>query len=403
MTRRQILRYHSTHMADSKETRLHIEKLVAGGDGLGFLDGKAVFVPLALPGESVLVRPLPGKRDFLRAELVEVIEPSPNRIEPECPLYGECGGCNLQHLRYAEQLEAKSRIVAEAFSRIAHIELEPPPCAASEPFGYRNRMQFHFTPDRRLGLMRRASSEAVAVRSCPVAQAAIRGWIERCAGESSAYDELSPALGGSDRFLAFGNGGSLWLEGRDDIVAVQVSGRELRFSMKGFFQSNLGLLQSFVPEVVSGLEGGTAADLYCGVGLFGSFLVPFFEKIVCVEENRSALALAKSNLGAAAPGRGGRDEFYALSMEDWLRSGAAKRRFDLVLVDPPRSGLTPAVRSWLGRAKPPRFVYVSCDPVTLARDSAELLRSGYALCELKAFDFYPQTSHVECYARFSLR
>lgn len=389
-------------MAESAGARLRIEKLVAGGDGLGFIDGKAVFVPFALPGETVLAAVSLGKRDFARAKLLQVLEPSPRRVAPRCPVYGECGGCNLQHLEYSCQLEAKSRIVAEAFSRTARIEVEPPPCAPSEPFGYRNRMQLHFAPDGRVGLMRRSSSEAIAVDSCPVAQLAIRSWIEARALTSdaasiSAYAELSPRLEGEDRFLVFGYGDELWLEGERGVVEVKVAGRAIRFHLKGFFQSNLGLLDQFVPAATGGLSGSLAADLYCGVGLFGSFLAPSFERLVCVEQNERALSLASSNV----PGAG--HEFHSASMEAWVRSASAKQAFDLVLVDPPRAGLASEVRSWLSRARPPAIVYVSCDPVTLARDSAELLKSGYELRELKAYDFYPQTSHVECYARFGLR
>jgi 23S rRNA (uracil1939-C5)-methyltransferase len=384
-------------MVESREVRLRIEKLIAGGDGLGFEEGKAVFVPFSLPGETVLARTLPGKRDFSRAELIQVLEPSSGRIVPPCPVYGECGGCNLQHLEYSGQLEAKSHIVAEAFSRTAHIEVETPPCAPSETFGYRNRMQLHFTRDKRIGLMRRSSTEVIAVDSCPVAELAIRTWIEANAGSSAAYPELSAKLGGTDRFLVFGYGDELWIEGKQDIVEVEVAGRAIRFHVKGFFQSNLGLLESLVSMATGGLSGALAADLYCGVGLFGSFLAPFFERLVCVEQNEHALELAKSNV----PGAG--CEFHAASMEDWVLSASAKQRFDLVLVDPPRTGLAPVVRSWLFCSRPATIVYVSCDPVTLARDSGELVRSGYELRELRAFDFYPQTSHVECYARFGLR
>lgn len=389
-------------MAESTGARLHIDKLVAGGDGLGFIDGKAIFVPFALPGETVLAAVSPGKRDFARAGLLRVLEPSPQRVVPPCPVYGECGGCNLQHLEYAAQLEAKSRIVAESFSRTAHIEVEAHPCAPSEPFGYRNRMQLHFTREKRLGLMKRSSSEAIAVDSCPVAAAAIRSWIESyahvsIADTSAAYAELSAKLGGADRFLVFGYGDELWIEGKEDVVEVEVAGRAIRFHVKGFFQSNLGLLESLVGVATGGRSGFRAADLYCGVGLFGSFLASSFERLVCVEQNAPALELAKSNVSGA--GR----EFHAVSMEDWVLSASAKEPFDLVLVDPPRAGLAPAVRSWLARSLPPTIVYVSCDPVTLARDSGELVRSGYELRELKAFDFYPQTSHVECYARFCLR
>jgi tRNA/tmRNA/rRNA uracil-C5-methylase (TrmA/RlmC/RlmD family) len=248
-----------------------------------------------------------------------------------------------------------------------------------------------------MGLMKRSSSEAIAVDSCPVAQLAIRSWIEANADSSAAYAELSAKLGGADRFLVFGYGDELWIEGRENVVEVKLAGRAIRFHVQGFFQSNLGLVESLVSAATGGRSGSRAADLYCGVGLFGSFLASSFERLVCVEQNAPALELAKSNVSGA--GR----EFHAVPMEDWVRTASAKESFDLVLVDPPRAGLAPAVRSWLASSLPPTIVYVSCDPVTLARDSGELVRSGYELRELKTFDFYPQTSHVECYARFGLR
>jgi 23S rRNA (uracil1939-C5)-methyltransferase len=384
-------------MADPNLVNLRIEKLVAGGDGLAFHEGKAVFVPFALPGEWVAVRIASSKRDFAQAELLEVLEPSRHRVEPPCPIYRECGGCNLQHLAYSRQVEEKALIVAEAFARTAHVETEEIAVVPSLPFAYRNRMQLHFTKDRRIGLMKRASSEVVETPGCMVALRSIQDWIEARAGTTRAYEELESYVLGKDRFLVFGYGDELWIEGEKGIVEVKIAGEALRFHLRGFFQSNLHLLDYFVPDVVAGLSGERAADLYCGVGLFGRFLAPSFKNLVCVEQNPYALELAKSNV----PGVG--QEFYALSMEDWVRSDSAKKAFDLVLVDPPRTGLAPAVREWLMRRKPPTLVYVSCDPVTLARDAGVLVEAGYVLQSLKAFDFYPQTSHVECNARFVLR
>jgi 23S rRNA (uracil1939-C5)-methyltransferase len=180
-------------------------------------------------------------------------------------------------------------------------------------------------------------------------------------------------------------------------VEVRVASRPIRFRLRGFFQSNLSLLDAFVREATGGLSGERAADLYCGVGLFGSFLASSFRSVVCVEENAEALELAKLNV----PGKG--HEFFPMAVEEWTRSESARGPFDLVLVDPPRTGLSPAVREWLSRSKPASIVYLSCDPVTLARDSRGLLGSGYDLQAIAAFDFYPQTSHVECHARFALR
>ena len=159
---------------------------------------------------------------------------------------------------------------------------------------------------------------------------------------------------------------------------------------------SLYLLDYFVPDALAGIAGETAADLYCGVGLFGRFLAKTFSRVTCVEHNPFALELARSNV----PGKD--NDFYALTVEDWIRAEGTKRRFDCVVVDPPRTGLSSSVREWLIRSRPRALIYVSCDPVTLARDSGELVRSGFALESVKAFDFYPQTGHMECHARFKL-
>ena len=376
---------------------LLVEKLVAGGAGLAFLEGKAVFVPLALPGERVSARLVSGKRDYAQAELLEVLEPSRHRVAPPCPVYGLCGGCNLQHLAYSRQVEEKALIVAEAFARVAKVDPGTVSVAPSLPFAYRNRLQLHFNEARRLGLVRRSSSEIVEIPGCMVALRPIQEWIEARAGTTRAYEELAFGGAARERFIVFGYGEEVWVEGEKGLAQVEVAGRPVQFHIKGFFQSNLYLLDRFVPEAVAGLSGEAAADLYCGVGLFGSFLSSSFSRVTCVEQNPFALELAKANV----PGEG--HEFHALSVEDWVRSGSAERKFDLVLMDPPRTGLGPAVREWLIRTKPGTIVYVSCDPVTLARDSGELVRAGYELQWVKAFDFYPQTSHVECHARFVLR
>jgi 23S rRNA (uracil1939-C5)-methyltransferase len=384
-------------MAESGAVKLRIEKLVAGGDGLGFLDGKAVFAPFALPGETILARVAAQKKDYCRAEMLELLEPSPRRVEASCPLYGLCGGCNLQHLDYSGQLEAKSRIVEEAFARMAKLETGPVPIAPSTPFAYRNRMQLHFTKEGRLGLARRSSAELVELPGCPIACGPVDAWISSRAGTSLAREELGQRLNGADRFLVFGYRGEAWVEGLRDRVEVEVAGRIIRFRIQGFFQSNLSLLDAFAREATEGLSGERAADLYCGVGLFGSFLASSFGSVVCVEENAASLAMARENLP------GGKGEFHAQSTEAWTLSASARAPFDLVLADPPRTGLAPVARKWLAEAKPGRIVYLSCDPATLARDAGELLRSGYELESIKAFDFYPQTGHVECHARFKLR
>ncbi len=382
-------------MPRSHDVELTIDKLVAGGDGLAFRDGKAVFVPFALPGERVKARIVEERKDFSRASLVKVIEASEHRLVAPCPIYGECGGCNLMHLAYQRQIEAKSAIISESLRRNAHIDYGVVPTVASIPFAYRNRVQLHFSPQGRLGYMRRASTEVIETSTCPIAVKSIQNWIEARAGGDRAWRELKEWVMGKERFLAFGYENEVWIEGKDGEASVVVAGEPIRFHLRGFFQSNLYMLDHFVADLVDGLSGERAADLYSGVGVFGRFLAKTFSQVTCVEENHFALALARQNLGGSG------HEFNALSVEDWVASPAAAGHFDCVLVDPPRTGLSAPVRSWLRAKKVPRIAYASCDPVTLARDIADLVASGYSLDSVKGFDFYPQTSHVECSARLS--
>jgi 23S rRNA (uracil1939-C5)-methyltransferase len=199
--------------------------------------------------------------------------------------------------------------------------------------------------------------------------------------------------------VAFGCGDRTWIEGVDTEVAVVLDGGEgsktLRFDVGGFFQSNLAMVERLVPAVCGGVGGQRAADLYCGVGLFGAFLVDSFGKLTCVEQDARAIGRACANVGPGA-------SYAASSLETWSRSAQARERFDYIVVDPPRAGLAAPVRAWLAKSKAPVVGYVSCDPVSLARDSGALLKAGYVVESATVFDFYPQTSHVETYVRFIL-
>jgi 23S rRNA (uracil1939-C5)-methyltransferase len=195
--------------------------------------------------------------------------------------------------------------------------------------------------------------------------------------------------------VAFGDQNRVWVEGRDSEVQVEVGGKPFLFSIQGFFQSNLGMLEHLVATVCDGMSGTRAADLYAGIGLFGAFLKDSFDRVVCVEQDMKAVGYACRNVGRDA-------DFAASGMEAWTSSVQAKAEYDYVVVDPPRSGLAPVVRTWLGRHKPTVIGYVSCDPVSLARDAAGLISSGYRIEQARIFDFYPQTGHVESYVRFCL-
>jgi tRNA/tmRNA/rRNA uracil-C5-methylase (TrmA/RlmC/RlmD family) len=366
---------------------LDIVRLVAGGEGLGFIDGKAVFVRGVLPGEKVRIRVVHRRRDFERAELVEVLQPSPHRVSPGCGLAGICGGCDWLHIGYDEQLRQKSSIVQEALRRTGKIDIPLPEIETSIPVGARNRAQIHRDSEGRLGYMAAASNDIIPVATCPAVVEPL----------NRLFSGAAPAPRDIDRFTAFGADGWLAVEGRDDDrdLTVSVCGREIRFSVGSFFQSNLSVLPGLVTWALRDLKGSTAADLYCGVGLFGAFLAEHFSRIVCVEQSATSIGYARSNVAGADT------ELHPMSVEQWIASGGAPRAFDAIVVDPPRPGLAPEVREWLKATKPKTLVYVSCNPVTLARDLGDLIAAGFALSDLKLFDFYPQTSHVEAVARLA--
>ena len=364
-----------------------ISRLVAGGDGLGFVGGKAVFVPGVLPGERVRFRVVQRRRDFDRAALVEVLEPSVHRVAPGCRYAGLCGGCDWLHIDYDEQLRQKVSIVSEALRRTGRIEREDPQIESSAPWQARNRAQVHKADAGGLGYMGARSGRVVRIEECPIVSPSI-GRLFR--GEAAPPEGL-------DRFTAFGNGELLAIEGRDDgrDLSVRVGHRDIVFSVGCFFQANVRALQKLVPWSLAGLAGETAADLYCGVGLFGAFLSEVFSRVLCVESRAMSLSYARRNV----PGTS--HEFYPLTVEQWSGSVSASSRMDAGVVDPPRAGLGEEVRAWLVERTPPRLVYVSCNPVTLARDLAALISGGYVLEDLRLFDFYPQTSHVEAVAKLT--
>jgi 23S rRNA (uracil1939-C5)-methyltransferase len=370
-----------------REAELLVTKLVAGGDGLGFIDGKAVFVPGVLPGEQVRVRIAQRQRDFNRAVLLDVVTPSAQRVAPPCRLAGICGGCDWLHIDYAEQLAQKVALVRETLRRTGHIACDRIDIEPSPPLAARGRAQIHRDESGRLGYMGAGSNRVIPVATCPIVVPAING----------LFDGTLPAPAALRRFTVWSDGRQVATEGVDDDreLGVDVCGRRIALSVGCFFQSNLAVLQAMVPWVIEGLSGAAVADLYCGVGLFGAFLLGRFQRIIGVESSTLSISFARRNGGG--PG----SQFFPMSVEQWIASGAAAAPLDAVIVDPPRPGLSAEVRQWLCGNPPSHLVYVSCNPVTLARDLAQLHEHGFALDELRLFDFYPQTSHVEAVAKLS--
>ena len=365
-----------------------IEKIASGGAGLGRIDGKVVFVPFTLPGETVEAELQEVKKDYLRAKALRIVSPSPERIEPACPLFGVCGGCDFQHLGYQAQLDLKRGLFLEAFRRIGGEDLPPPEVVPSEPFGYRARVQVH-RAGKGVGFKEAGGSGVVQVKVCPVASPEVNAFLSEAQAGSGEFSR--------ERFTVFGWGGAWFREGRDREARAVIRGRAFSFAPECFFQSNPAMLERLAGEVGELLPGGEAAlDLYGGVGTFAAFLADSYERVTLVEESPLAAAWAERNL------EGGRAEVFRGNVEAWLRTAAARRPADAVVVDPPRTGLSEDVVRFLGLAKPRRLVYVSCDAATLARDFKKLKTLGFRLDRYRVYDFYPQTAHLESLCVFSL-
>lgn len=389
-----------------------------GGEAVGRLpDGRACFVPYALPGETVLVRVTKRYKRHATADLVAVITPSPHRVAPPCPFYGACGGCQLQHADPTHQLQLKTRVLVEQLTRIGR-QTDPPvtPVVAPPgawPDGYRSWARMAVAPDGRLGFRRRGSHDVEPIPHCllmtPEAHA-----LRQAAGDAwSGATEVVLSAGEGDGVLAvtpgpqglpsvpeghFGvaisrpDGDGTVPERDPDHVDVTVHGVHLRASAGAFFQAGPGgaaALVTMVMDAVGPVEGLQVLDLYAGVGLFSAFLARAGARVVAVEANTAATDDARRNLAGLDV------EVLTDTVEAALADlpGA-----DVVVLDPPRSGAKAPVCQAIADLRPRRIVYVACDPAALARDVATLDDLGYRLVGVAGLDLFGHTAHVEAVA-----
>lgn len=388
--------------AEGATLEVLIERILPGGAGLAHADGRTIFVGLAAPGDRLRVRidQIKGKVAF--ASILEVIEPSPLRIEPPCPYFGRCGGCDFQQLNYEAQLAAKVSIIRDCLRRIAR--LEPPadiPIKASPlAWHYRARAQWQFDREsKRLGYFERGSHRVCDVVECPVLAPPLQEALAHLRSQAHAGTlpeaaEFQSVAGDEGASLSPPVGPDATRE-----VSRVIAGERYRFSADGFFQINQELLPSLVEAALGDAHGERAIDLYCGVGLFTLPLARRFAHVTGVEANESAIRYAQRNLEEAQLSNAA---FEAAKVSDWLRASQHRGApVDLILLDPPRSGAEEDSIHSIAALHPQRIAYVSCDPATLARDLKELIEAGYRLDSIAAFDMFPQTHHVETVAQLS--
>jgi 23S rRNA (uracil1939-C5)-methyltransferase len=387
---------------------VEIERIVPGGVGLAHAAGHTLFVTLAAPGDRVRVRVERVRGKVAFATVSEIITPSPVRIEPPCPYFGRCGGCDFQQLTYEAQLEAKAEIIRDCLRRIAR--LEPPADISVTPspaaWHYRSRARWQHDPVRQFfGYYELASHRVCDVVECPVVIPEVQDKLSHlratlATGEFGEAEEFQ-AVAGDD-------GVSLLppLEAGDADERFRVlAGERYRFDASCFFQINHALLEPLLHAALRHTHDATgnetAIDLYCGVGLFTLPLARRFARVMGVEGNASATAFARLNLADAKLSNA---EINTARVGDWLaRHAAGLTPVDFLLLDPPRAGVEDAeTLASILALRPARIAYVSCDPATLARDLRALVAGGYTLDSLAAFDMFPQTHHVETVAHLSV-
>jgi 23S rRNA (uracil1939-C5)-methyltransferase len=391
---------------------LTIEKLVYGGEGLGRVDGQVVFTPYVLPGERVRVELKSGKGGMLRTALREVLSPAEGRVNPPCPYFGRCGGCHYQHAGYELQLEAKRSILRETLRRVGKIEA-PDEIAiiCGEPWGYRNRSQFHVA-GAAVGYLEAHSHKLCPIAHCPISSQRVNDalaallhmtrdarWprflrsVEVFTNETETQLNVEADRPVAKRFFEW------CAEAIPGFVSgpldYQSAGFTYRVGGASFFQVNRFLIDDLAQAAIRDAGGTWAVDLYAGAGLFSLPLSRRFSRVTAVESGASSVRDLRFNIERA----GVNVEVAQSTTEDFLR--ALETTPDFVLADPPRTGLGRAVVARLSEIRPSLITIVACDPATLARDLPGLIAAGYRIERLTLVDLFPQTFHIETVAELA--
>lgn len=414
------------------EKPVYIEKAVYGGAFLARIEGKAVFVPMALPGEQARVHIAQEKRGYASAEIDEIVAAAPERIAPGCRHFGKCGGCAYQHANYTAQLAFKQAILHETLERGGVRAPDEIRVLSAEPWRYRNRIRLAFDEHGNPGYRGRRSHSIVPISECPIsapllveAAAACANLAHRfapaihlngialfCNAEETvllatlftanstrgsfeefarAFAEQSPTLAGIELSIEgpAGEPQRTIAQWGAPSIPYRAAGFDYRVDHGAFFQVNRWLVDALVSCVTAQRTGVLAWDLFAGVGLFARRLASTFDRVIAVESAPAATAALAHNLSGTTA-RAVKSDALA-----FLSRNIRGPRPDLIVVDPPRAGLGAEVSAALVKIAPPSIVYVSCDPATLARDLRVLSASEYAIQSVTLADLFPQTFHLE--------
>lgn len=414
-------RFRPFPFAYHQELELEIETLTNQGQGLArvtlspaqaAVNGKVteeentaptrwvVMVPFALPGERVRARIFRNQKNYSEADLVEVLRPAPERVEPVCPVFGQCGGCQYQHLAYPAQLQWKRRQVAELLQHMAGLELPVNEVIGSpRAYGYRSKITPHFQKPRHsevgeIGFLRQGTrAQMVDVPRCAIATPALNEALTAVRAEVQAHPNRYRH--GATLLLREDAEGRVITNPRAPMISAAGPLR-LEHLAGDFFQNNPFLLPAFVDYIINEAAAGGArflVDAYGGCGLFGIAGAKRFEKVAGVEI--SATAVDRANLNAERNGASN-VSYMAASAEAIFAGITFPPEETVVIIDPPRAGCSEAFLQQLLTWRPRRVVYVSCNPATQMRDLKHFAAAHYQPVQVQPFDLFPQTKHLEC-------
>ena len=383
--------------------RLVLEAMGRLGDAMAQHEDKPVFVFGGIPGEEVIVEVVRERKQYIAAQVVEVVEPSPHRVAAPCRYVGDCTGCQWQHISYEHQLHLKREAVVDALQRVGGLtQVEVlPTLAAEHPYGYRNHARFTIGPQGRLGFVHRERRRFVDIEECLLMHPWINQALGQLQGRCGETTQLSIRYGpdtGSWLIQPTLKSEDIPLETGQKHYRDSLGGVSFRIAASSFFQVNNGQAERLAELVRSGLQLSgreVVVDAYAGVGTFAALLAPHAARVIAIEESLSAIKDAEENIAGLQ-----NVEIRRGKTEEVL--GELGGAVDAVVVDPPRVGCDPGGLESLMKLAPARLVYVSCDPTTLSRDLKVLSDGPYRIEWVQPVDMFPQTHHVECVAALSL-
>lgn len=386
--------------------RVNIEKVAHGGHFIARHQGAVFFVRHAIPGEVVDIRVTGVSKSFYEADVVAVIESSSDRITPPCRYAGTCGGCDFLHINIARQRSLKGEVIAEQFARIAKMEVDVEVEEVSAPIHWRTRYAASTGVNGEFGFKAHKSADTIAIGHCPVLLPEIDfptlpeillAPQQRVEVALSSSGERTVALMPARESRTSAHGEVTLLEG-DEYLHYQVSSANYRVSQSSFWQSNINAPQVLVDAVLTFAQpqaGEHFLDLYGGVGLFTGALIDLLGaggRVDLIEGSESATRDAKKNFSSHSN--------VHIHFGDVARNLKNIKRADVVLLDPPRIGAGEKVIDLVTDISARAIIYIACDPAALARDTVYLQNAGYRLANIRAFDLFPQTHHIESIALY---